>query len=135
MNLEQIGQLVQDVHDGNENPLKAYGVLKDIENYVKTCIKEVNDVALMEAQKFDKTFEDAGYKFERRNGATRWNFDNVLEVQEAKAKVKMLEAKYKSAYKSKTNGVEVFDHETGELMQLPTVTYSKDSLIFKGFVK
>lgn len=133
MNISQLSELVQNVIDGEESPLKAYGVLKDIEKHVKKCIKEIEDQAINEAHKFDKTFTDSGYKFERRNGAQRWDFSNVLEIQEAKANLKMLEAKYKSAYKSKSNGVEVFDHSTGELLQLPTVTHSKDSLILKGF--
>lgn len=128
---ETTAELVQNVLDGVENPLKAFAILSDLEKHIKDCKEAVKEEALDEANKYDKTFVESGFKFERRNGGARYSFSHIEEVKLAKDKVKALETKYKTAYKNAENGIQSVD-ENGELLELPKVTYSSDSLIFKG---
>ena len=71
MDLEQ---LVQDVHDGNESPLLAWGVLSEYEKTIKLLKAEIREVVEIEANKEDKHFTHNGYEFEKRNGSIQWDF-------------------------------------------------------------
>lgn len=125
-------QLVQDVLDGNESALKAYGVLKQTENLIKDCLDQVKDLALEEAAKHpEKTFKDHDFIFERRNGAARYSFTHIAEWKQAKEDLKAIETKAKQAYSAYKNGLNTVTDD-GELQELPKVTYSTDSLIVKG---
>lgn len=133
MNLPNISQLVQDVHDGNESPLKAYGIIKEVQKYVETCVKEIESSALNEAQRWDeKQFDTDGFHFEKRNGSARYDFSGIEEYNRVKDNLKQLEEKYKVAFRSWQKGITPVDDETGEVIPQPKVTYSKDVLIVKS---
>jgi hypothetical protein len=68
-NFLNITQLAQDVFDGTEDPLKAYGLAKDYLKVVTDSVKAIEEAALDEAAKYEKTFIHEGFKFEKRNGA------------------------------------------------------------------
>ena len=132
MNLD-LEQMVQDVHDGNESPLKVYAILNDVLKTAKKCQDEIKDYALQESEKYkDKTFEEDGFIFEKRNGGKRWSFKHLEDWTQIKNSLIACEEKYKLAYKNKENGLEAFNTSTGEEIELPKVTYSLDSLIVKG---
>jgi hypothetical protein len=135
MEVLNISQLAQDVWDGNESPLKAYAIAKEYLKQATEALKAIEEAALEEASKYDKTFEAEGFKFERRNGARQWSFKTVKEWSEKKLEqkqeLKEIEDKYKSVYKSFESGITSVD-DFGEVMQLPDVTYKKDVLIVKG---
>lgn len=124
-----ISQLVQDVIDGNENALKAYGLLKDLSKQVSEALKEVEGAAIDEAQKFgEKTFNSMDWKFELRDGARRYNFKNIPQWVEMNKKMKDAEKLYKSASSAFEKGQNIID-ENGEVVPAAEVTYSKQSLI------
>lgn len=127
MDLEQ---LVQDVLDGNESPLLAWGVLADFEKTIKKCKAEIREAVEIEADKEDRHFTHRGYEFERRNGSIQWNFSQCQEVVEAENVLRIAKEKAKQAYKANQNGM-LNVSKDGELIDLPTVTYKKDSLIVK----
>lgn len=129
LNTRALEQMVQDVHDGNENPLKAYGILKGLEGKIKKYLEEVKGAALDEADKRqEKVFEDSGFIFEKRQGRKMYSFKGIQEYEVAKNHVKEVEEKYK---KMLSSGIEV-DEETGEVVKLPTITYGSDMLIVKN---
>lgn len=126
INMRALEQLVQDVHDGNENPLKAYGILKQIEGKCKTYISEIEGAAQEAAAKYtEKTFTDSGFIFEKRAGGKSHNFKGIPEFDMAQAHLDSVKEKYK------TKGGEL-DEETGEILPMPKITYRKDSLILKN---
>ena len=45
---EQLSQLVQDVIDGEESPLKAIEILLDLKKHVNKCFVEINKAYLAE---------------------------------------------------------------------------------------
>ena len=133
MNLD-LEQLTQDALDGNESPLKAFAIFNDILKTAKKCQDEIKDLALEEALTHGaKTFDSDGYIFEVRNGGRRWSYKDLEEWNAHSQALKNCEARYKQAFESKVKGLAVFSEDTGEEMELPKVTYSKDSLIVKAF--
>ena len=130
-----VGQLVQDVLDGNENPLKAYAVLKELSKQVSDGISQIEDGALEEAAKYgEKTFEALNYKFEVREGARRYNFKNIPEWVSASEKLKEMESTYKQAANAYEKGKTVID-DNGEVVPVPEVTFSKSSIVVKAMSK
>lgn len=129
MNIEQ---LVQDVIDGNENPLKALALLKSQADLVKTGISEIEDYAFSEASKYgSKTFEDMGYKFTLTDGRRSYNFKEIQEWVEVEQAKKDIEEKYKQALLSHEKGLMAVSND-GEELTLPKVTYSKPSISIRS---
>ena len=125
-----IGQLVQDVMDGNESPYKALYELKQQLTTLKSAIEVVEVEAFNQAEYEDKTFVKDGYQMEKRNGAKRWNFKNCKDHQIAKDNLKEIEDGLKTNYKLWESGKSAVD-EFGEVGDVPLVTYNKDSMIIK----
>lgn len=71
-----------------------------------------------------------GAKFEIRSGGRTFNFKRIREWQIASDNLKEIEDKYKSAFINKEKGLLPVD-ENGELLELPEVSYRKDSIIIK----
>ena len=125
-----IGQLVQDVMDGEESPFKALYELKKQLTTLKSAIEVVEVEAFNQAEYEDKTFIKDGYQMEKRNGAKRWNFKNCKDYQIAKDNLKEIEDGLKTNYKLWESGKSAVD-EFGEVGDVPLVTYNKDSMIIK----
>ena len=123
-------QLVQDIIDGNEDPLKGFAILKDIADDISKCLSEIEAYAMEEAQKMDKTFEKYGYRFTRRDGSSRCSYKGIEEWESKKSELSKIEAKYKAALKSSEMGITPVS-EDGEEMQLPTLIHSKGSISIK----
>ena len=105
-----IGQLVQDVMNGEESPFKALYLLKQELTTLKEAIELV--------------------EIEKRNGAKRWNFKGCKSYQIAKDNLTQIEDELKTNYKLWESGKSAVD-EFGEIGDVPHVTYSKDSMIIK----
>ena len=134
MNVSNIvNNIVKDVEIGNINPLDAYTIFKRMESVFNEAKKSIDTFAIDEAEKFGaSSFEFNGQKYEVRNGATRFSFKGISEWEQKNNELKAIEEKYKTSYKSYTKmNLSLIDQETGEVIDLPTVTVSKSSLIVK----
>ena len=129
-----INGIVSDVETGNINALDAYAIFKKMETLFNEAKKQIDNYAIDEAETFgESTFSHNGQKFEIRNGAERYSFKGLKDWEEKNEELKAIEDKYKSAYKSYTKmNLSMIDQETGEIIELPTVTKSKSSLIVKN---
>ena len=128
-----IDGIVSDVEIGNINPLDAFAIFKKMEAMFNEAKKSIDSLAIDEAETFgESSFSHNGQKYEVRNGATRYSFKEIPEWIEANEKLKLIEEKYKTAYKNRQMNLSSLDETTGELLQLPTVTQSKSSLIVKN---
>lgn len=124
-------ELVQNVLNGDESPLKAYAILSLLQKDIDKAVKEIKEYALEEANKYpDKTFEDYGFKFERRNGSARYSFKHIEEWSNLKEQLSDVEQRAKQAYSSYKSGLTSVS-EDGEVMELPEVTYGSDVLVVK----
>ena len=128
-----IDGIVSDVEVGNINALDAFAIFKKMEAMFNDAKKSIDSLAIDEAETFgESTFSHNGQKYEVRNGATRYSFKGIQEWEEKNAELKAIEEKYKQAYKNFKIGLSALDEITGELIDLPTVTQSKSSLIVKN---
>ncbi len=131
MDLNSIKQLVQDSLDGNENPLKAYGIICNQIEELKICAEQVKEAAILEALNQDKkTFTNSGFKFSLKEGGARYDYKHIKEWADAKKVLDDIQAKLKIAYAAYKQGLNTADGD-GEVVELPNVTYNKESLSAK----
>ena len=126
--------MIQKLHDrafsGDINPLEAYAQAKHILDGYTKLVEDLKEYAQDEAEKYPKQFEDFGFKFEKRNGATRYDFKHIDKWKDLTANVKDFEDMCKQALKAGEKGLQIAD-EDGEIIPLPKVTIGKDVLIVK----
>lgn len=122
--------IANNVIQGMTDPLIAYAELKEYKREIDQAIKDIEPIALEESEKYGKSFELHGIKFERRNGATRYDFKHIEQWQMMHQDLKKFEMQSKQALAALKNGANYID-EHGEQIPVPKVTYSKDSLITK----
>ncbi len=126
-----VAQLVQDVIDGNESPLKAYAIIKEKIKHYSNCLKEIEGAAIQEAEKYeDKKFEASGYVFEFREGRATYNYKYIPEWVKLNAQLKEIEEKAKAAARNYGKGV-LSVTDDGEEILPAKVNYSKPTLIVK----
>jgi len=126
--------MIQKLHEqafaGDMNPLQAYGQAKHILDGYTKLVEDLKEYAQDEAEKYPKQFEEFGFKFEKRNGATRYDFKHIDKWKDLTANVKDFEDMCKQALKAGEKGLQIAD-EDGEIIPLPKVTIGKDVLIVK----
>lgn len=123
-------QLVQDVIDGNEDPIKAYTVLKEHADFISNCLNEIKPDLQHALDKIDeKKFSMYGYSFEKRAGGAIYDYSPIKEWADKKAELTALELQYKSAYQNSLKGLGALRGD--EVLELPAVKFRSDSLIMK----
>ena len=128
---KDIEELTQAAISGEEDALKVYAILKDYEKTLKKCINDVQPIALAEAENYSETtFSEHGYTFTKRNGGARYSFDNISEWVDKKQELKEIEERAKQAHKAYEKNLTSVS-EDGEVIELPVVTYAKDSISVK----
>lgn len=132
-NIERIAtELVSNVEDGIESPLRGLGVLTEAINFLTQCRDQIKPIALIEAEKYgEKQFESDGYAIRVTAGRKVWDFKECPTWVEADAKKKDLEKELKLAYQlhEKNPGKTVVDQDG--VIELPKVTYTADSITAK----
>jgi len=123
-------QLVQDVMDGKQNPYEALYLLKDRLKTIKLGIEIVEVEAINSCEYEDKTFKSQGYEVTKVNGRKLWNFKGCKSYQIAKDNLKEIEDNLKASYSANENGLTMIN-EDSEVIELPIVTFTKDSLKVK----
>ena len=128
---QQISQLIQDAHDGNESAAKTYAMLKEIQSVIESGLKVISSGALDEARQFNKGDVYYGGVWEVRNTPVYLDFskDQIFTSlnSSAQARKKLLNQAYKQQ-----EGQAFFDKESGEEIPiLPVKTASKETVIFK----
>lgn len=130
---DKFAALCNDVDNGNESGLKALAILKEAANIIKMCIEQVEPIALDEAKKYnEKTFEFSGYSFTFTEGRKNFDFKNCQTWAIKKKEITEIEETLKAAWSAASKNVTQVDGGTGELIELPTVTFSKESLSIKA---
>ena len=95
------------------------------------AIKQIEGIAFNEADLYsEKTFQDSGFVFEKRNGGIRYSFKHIEEWIDLDNQKKQVEERSKQAYLATQRHLLV-GTEDGEVVEMPKITYSKSSLIVK----
>lgn len=131
MREEEVAQLLTEVEEGNTQALQTYANFKRAKDLFDQASKQIEPLAMDEASNYaEKTFSEAGFTFEKRNGSTRYSFNHIPEVVKLKEQIKEIETKSKQAFIAQQKGLLTAD-TNGEEIPLPKVSYTKDSLIVK----
>ena len=99
--------LIDQVNEGHVNPLEAFVGIKHMEETCKLANKRLKDQAIQELSNYGTEAKDLsihGATLQLRNGAGRWDFKEIPEIMELKAKIKELEDQHKQAYKMDQKG-------------------------------
>lgn len=135
MRQEELAHVLSEVENGNQRALPLYAEVKQLEALFTQAKKQLEPYALDEAMQYqENTFEENGIEYTKKNGATRYTYKNIPEWQEANDRLKEIEARSKQAFISKQKGI-LSATEDGEEIILPTVNYSKNSLLVKVLQK
>lgn len=125
---------VNEAVNGNIKSLPVLAELKQQEKRFKSLIEEIMPTALDEAETYEKNFTMDGYSFEKKNGATRYDFKCIPEWAEKHQELKAIELKAKAAYNSYKQGLTT-STDDGEVIALPKVMNNRDSLTIKPLNK
>lgn len=120
-------RLINEVMEGNVNPLDAFVNLKKVEEAIKRVKSEIEDLALTEATKHEKTFNHLGCEITQKRSAGRWDFKHIQSIKDAESEVKRLKEVHKTA--SKVN--ETMVNSDGEIIDPAIYNEGKDVLSIK----
>ena len=131
----EVFKLIEQAENGDIGMLEAATSLQDIKGEldflsksIKAWIDENIEELSMTASSYPEGF--AGYQFEYRSGAKRWDFKKCPTWSSLKNDLTLEEQKLKAAFDSVQKGLAV-GTEDGEEIVLPELKYNKPSLIFK----
>ena len=130
--IRTLSSLVQDVQDGNENPLRAWAVITEIEKYIEQCKEATKVFVAEEANKYpEMRFEANGFVVEKRNGRAVWDFKNCKSWVEKNKILKDHEEILKHSYQIYNKGGVIGVNEDGEQVEIPSVKYTDQTIIVR----
>ena len=115
------------VKDGKIDPIRAYKDCKDIADIIKATMDEMFSAVLDECDKYDPR-ELAERGIQIRNGSKRWDYSGCYEWAKLNAEIKELEEELK--HRASLPQSDLVDAETGEILEKPTYTVTKRSIVF-----
>ena len=128
---ESISQAVQQVIDGNADPLEVWAQIKGLEKFIDDAKSQIEKAALIEAEKYgEKTFEYKGMTFNKIEGRAMYKYDHLPMWNALKEEMKHIEEKSKSAARNQQIGVNSVDDD-GVVIDPCIITYTKPSLSVK----
>jgi hypothetical protein len=122
--------LVADTQEGKMNALDAFADLKAIIAAAQDAMKEVEPLAMEEAQKYPKTFEYHNLTFTRTEGRRMYKYDHIPEWKAVKATLTSIEQEAKDAADQQAKG-NVIAGDDGVVKDAAIVTFTKSSLSVK----
>lgn len=130
-------ELADKAEDGNE--LEVYATLKEVKKLLDETLKQIEPLALdrcgMESPD-NKPFINNGFEIQRRNGGRYIDFSNCEQVKTKEEELKSIKETYKHCLLGLEKGVTTLSDgmmmlSDGELVDIPTWKYKKDSIIIK----
>lgn len=134
--MNNIKELIENYNEGNTYILDTFLELRKKREELKLLLDLINDfesenINEIELAIIENHKEYSGAKFEARNGRKIFNFKNITEVTELENKLKATKKKYQIAFEAKQKGNSMIDEDTGEFLQVPTMSQGKSSIIVK----
>lgn len=121
-----IQQTLQDIADGNTNPLQAYIQFKKLEKELESAIKTTQADAINEAAKYpEKSFKAFGAVIEKRNAPSKWTYDHISAWTSAKENLKRIETL------AQAGGA--VDEQTGEVIDRAIKVHGKAGIALTSF--
>lgn len=98
-------EITSNVLTGEANALRAYIELKREGDAIAEALKQIQPMAIAEAEKYpEKTFKAFGATVEKRSAAATWDFSTCAAYEQAKKRLKYIEeiAKAGGGYDAET---------------------------------
>ncbi len=130
---DQVELIVQKSQDGESDVLLDLATLKQMEKVLESARKRVEEVALEELDRSgEKSYAHQGYIFTRTNGRRNWDYSGCPSHVKVAKELKSVEANLQANYRyMESNGAMAANSETGEIGEIPKVTFSKDYVTVK----
>lgn len=128
--MDVCAKIADSVKDGTVNALDAFADLKAIIAAATDAMKEVEPLALEEAQKYPKTFEYHNLTFTRTEGRRMYKYDHIPEWKAVKATLTSIEQEAKDAADQQAKG-NVIAGDDGVVKDAAIITFTKSSLSVK----
>lgn len=127
-------KILQDYREGLISPEESAYRIKKWEDDIKFEAEKASELKALlinDLSNFNTEMPDGykGLKIEIRSGRRMFDFKGIKTIENAKKSLKALEERHKSAFLSLEKGIVPVDQETGEIIEVPSVSYGKDSLI------
>lgn len=127
----EISRIVTAAEDGDEDALKAYIQLKQMDEMLQVALKQIHPLAMTEAEKYgEKSFNAFGATITRKANAGRWSFDECEYVARKKEELKDVEELAKQAYHAASKGKMMVD-DNGEVLTPAMYKHGADNISIK----
>lgn len=128
----KIYEIAASALEGESSALEIYSYLRDLKDAIEESLEQINSIALSELEKY-KEKQINGFNYKTKNAPGKWDYSNVMQIQELNTKRKQYEELAKQAQKSNCNIAD----ENGEVInaasykQGATIIYREKSKIEK----
>tara|TARA_R110001592_G_scaffold7917_2_gene43725 strand:+ start:2468 stop:3031 length:564 start_codon:yes stop_codon:yes gene_type:complete len=132
-----VTEILDQAEEGSE--LESFCTLKEIKKLIDKAIAQVEPSAMDKCELHapnNKTFINAGFEIQKRQGGKIIDFTNVPEVHEKEIELKKLKDSLKHALTGIEQGTTMMCGDKivlsdGELVSMPQFKYKKDAIIVK----
>ena len=126
VNREEIAALLESVELGEEMASWAYVSIKEELDFLQDCMDQLKPQVIEEVRNYPATH--GALRVEYMPGTKRYSFDHLDEWKVLKGQMAHIESQAKMAYSAYENGRTLVNDETGEIVPLPHVFYTKDTV-------
>lgn len=123
---EKIENLLNNVEDGELSASWAFVVIKEELDFLQDCMDQLKPQVIEEVRNFPATH--GALRVEYMPGTRRYSFEHLDDWKVLKGQMAHLESQAKMAYSAYEKGRTLVNDETGEIVPLPYVTYTKDTV-------
>lgn len=123
---ERVATMLESVELGEEVASWVYVCLKEELDFLQDCLDELKPQVIEEVRSYPATH--GALRVEFMPGTKRYTFDHLDEWKVLKGQMTNLENHAKMAYAAYQSGRTIFNDNTGEIVPLPHVTYTKDTV-------
>jgi len=123
---ERVATMLESVEMGEEVASWVYVCIKEELDFLQDCLDELKPQVIEEVRSYPATH--GALRVEYMPGTKRYSFEHIDEYKWLKQKIASLECQFKLAYSAYEKGRTIVNDDTGEIVPLPHVTYTKDTV-------
>lgn len=130
---DHVESIVHKCQDGEVDVLLNLATLKQMEKVLESARRRVEEVALEELERIgEKSYAHQGFVFTKTNGRRNWDYSECPSHVQVKEELKRIESNLQANYRyMESNSAMAVNSETGEIGEVPKVTFSKDYVTVK----
>ena len=126
VNREEVAAMLESVEMGEEVASWAYVSIKEELDFLQDCLDQLKPLVIEEVRSYPATH--GALRVEYMPGTRRYSFDHLDDWKVLKGQMAHLESQAKMAYSAYEKGRTLVNDETGEIVPLPYVTYTKETV-------